>query len=64
MMGDTFQISSKIRSARIDDLITLAEIERAAAMLFRDMPYAFLVDAKSLPLDFVIQQFRAERVLT
>lgn len=52
----------KIRSARIKDLVTLAEIERAAATLFCDTPYAFLVDAKPLSLDFVTQQFRAGRV--
>lgn len=40
----------------------LAEIERATAMLFRDTPYAFLVDAEPLPLDFVTQQFQAGRV--
>ena len=53
---------SKIRSARIADLITLAEIERAAATLFWDTPYAFLVDDKPLSLDFVTQQFQVGRV--
>lgn len=52
----------QIRSARIEDLVRLAAIERAAAILFRDTPYTFLVDAEPLPLDFVIQQFQAERV--
>jgi ribosomal protein S18 acetylase RimI-like enzyme len=52
----------EIRSARIEDLVKLAEIEQAAATLFRDTPYAFLVDAEPLPLNFVIQQFQAERV--
>lgn len=52
----------QIRSARIEDLVRLAEIERAAATLFHDTPYAFLVDAEPLPLDLVIQQFQAERV--
>lgn len=52
----------QIRAARIEDLSTLAEIERAAAMLFHDTPYAFLVDAEPLALDFVNQQFQAGRV--
>ncbi|NJR48735.1 MAG: GNAT family N-acetyltransferase [Leptolyngbyaceae cyanobacterium CSU_1_3] len=52
----------EIRSARTEDLATLAEIEQAAAMLFRNTSYAFLVDADPLPLDFVIQQFQAGRV--
>lgn len=51
----------KIQAARIEDLAPLAEIERAAATLFRDTPYAFLVDAEPLSLDFVIQQFQAGR---
>ena len=52
----------KIRAARLEDLVTLAEIERAAATLFRDTSYAFLVDAEPLSLDFVTQQFREGRV--
>ena len=52
----------KIRAARIEDLATLAQIERAAATLFLDTPYAFVIDAEPLPLDFVTQQFRAGRV--
>jgi len=52
----------KIRSARIEDLVTLAEIEQAAATLFRDTSYAFLVDAEPLSLDFATQQFCAGRV--
>lgn len=40
----------------------LAEIERAAAKLFFDTPYAFLVDDEPLSLDFVIQQFESGRV--
>jgi hypothetical protein len=39
----TFSSEYQIRSARIEDLAMLAEIERAAATLFRDTPYAFLV---------------------
>lgn len=49
----------KIRAAQIEDLTALAEIERAAATLFYDTPYAFLIDAEPLSLDFVTQQFRA-----
>lgn len=52
----------KIRAAKIEDLVTLTEIEQAAAELFGDTPYAFLADAEPLPLDFVTQQFRAGRV--
>ena len=43
----------KIRSARIADLAILAEVKRAAARLFWDAPYAFLVDDETLSLDFV-----------
>jgi GNAT superfamily N-acetyltransferase len=54
--------SYQIRSARIENLVMLAEIERAAAILFEDTPYAFLVNAEPLPLGFVIQQFQVGRV--
>ncbi|MBW4546983.1 MAG: GNAT family N-acetyltransferase [Symplocastrum torsivum CPER-KK1] len=54
--------SYKIRAARIEDLLMLAEIEQAAATLFCDTPYAFLVDAEPLSLGFVTQQFREGRV--
>lgn len=57
-----FLPSYKIRAAQIEDLLALAEIEQAAATLFCDTPYAFLVDAEALPLDFVSQQFQAGRV--
>lgn len=59
---NTFLPSYKIRAAKIGDLSTLAEIEQAAATLFCDTPYAFLVEAEPLPLDFVTQQFQAGRV--
>jgi ribosomal protein S18 acetylase RimI-like enzyme len=52
----------KIRSARREDLVKLAEIEQAAATLFADTLYAFLVDDQPLSLDFVVQQFEAGRV--
>jgi GNAT superfamily N-acetyltransferase len=54
--------NDRIRAARLEDLTTLDEIERIAATRFRDTPYAFLVDAEPLPLEFVMQQFAAERV--
>ncbi len=52
----------QIRSAQLEDLAKLAEIERAAATLFGDTPYAFLVDAEPLSIDFITQQFRSGRV--
>lgn len=51
-----------IRSAHAEELPFLAHIERSAAKLFLDTPYAFLVDADPLPLDFVQQQFQAGQV--
>jgi len=59
---NTISLDYKIRPAGIEDLVTLAEIERAAAKLFFDTPYAFLVDDEPLSLDFVIQQFQSGRV--
>jgi GNAT superfamily N-acetyltransferase len=52
----------KIRVARLEDLAMLADIECAAARLFRPTPYAFLANAEPLPLSLVIQQFAADRV--
>jgi GNAT superfamily N-acetyltransferase len=52
----------KIRPAGTEDLVTLAEIERAAAKLFLDTPYVFLVDDEPLSLDFVVEQFQSGRV--
>jgi ribosomal protein S18 acetylase RimI-like enzyme len=49
----------QIRSARIEELPLLAHIERSAAVLFLDTPYAFVVDAEPLSLEFVRQQFPA-----
>jgi GNAT superfamily N-acetyltransferase len=51
-----------IRSARVEELTLLAHIEQSAAVRFLDTPYAFLVDAKPLPLDFVQQRFQAGQV--
>jgi GNAT superfamily N-acetyltransferase len=58
----TFTSDYQIRSAQLDDLVKLTEIERAAANLFCDTPYAFLVDAEPLSIDFITQQFRSGRV--
>jgi GNAT superfamily N-acetyltransferase len=52
----------QIRAARVEELPLLSEIEQSAAVLFLDTPYAFLVDADPLPLEFVQQQFQAGRV--
>jgi GNAT superfamily N-acetyltransferase len=51
-----------IRSARAEELTLLAQIERSAAILFLDTPYAFLVNSEPLSLDFVQQRFRAGQV--
>jgi hypothetical protein len=51
-----------IRSAHAEELALLAHIERSAAKLFLDTPYAFLVDADPLPLDLVKQQFQSGQV--
>ena len=48
-----------IRFARAEELTLLAQIERAAAILFIDTPYAFLVNAEPLSLDFVRERFQA-----
>ena len=48
-----------IRFARAEELTRLAQIERSAAILFIDTPYAFLVNAEPLSLDFVQQRFQA-----
>jgi predicted N-acetyltransferase YhbS len=52
----------KIRSARVEELPLLSQIEDSAAALFLDTPYAFLVNDEPLSLDFVQQQFQAGRV--
>jgi GNAT superfamily N-acetyltransferase len=51
-----------IRSAHAEELTLLAQIERSAAILFLDTPYAFLVNAEPLSLDFVRQRFQAGQV--
>jgi GNAT superfamily N-acetyltransferase len=59
---NTISSDYKIRPAGTEDLVRLAEIERAAAKLFLDTPYAFLVDDEPLSLDFVVEQFQSGRV--
>jgi GNAT superfamily N-acetyltransferase len=51
-----------IRSARVEELAMLAQIERSAAVLFLDTPYAFLADDEPLSLDFVQQRFQVGQV--
>lgn len=51
-----------IRSACVEELTLLAHIETSAASLFLDTPYAFLVNAEPLSLDFVRQRFQAGQV--
>jgi predicted N-acetyltransferase YhbS len=57
-----FESSYKIRSARMEELNLLADIERSAAILFSDTPYSFLVGAEPLPLNFIEQQFQLGQV--
>ena len=51
-----------IRTARIEELPQLATIEQAAAIRFRDTPYAFLADGEPLSFEFVQQRFQAGQV--
>lgn len=59
---DLIDSAYHIRPAQTSDLPMLSEIERAASVLFRDTPYAFLAEAETLSLEFVQQQFQAGRV--
>ena len=52
----------KIRFARVEELTLLSHIEQSAASLFLDTPYSFLVNAETLPLNFVQQRFQAGQV--
>jgi GNAT superfamily N-acetyltransferase len=56
------KLGDRIRSARIEELPLLSQIEQSAARLFLDTPYTFLVNDDPLSLDFVQQQFHAGRV--
>ncbi len=58
----TLKSGDQIRAARAEELPLLSHIERSAARLFLDTPYAFLVDDDPLPLRFVQQQFQAGQV--
>jgi GNAT superfamily N-acetyltransferase len=51
-----------IRSARVEELTMLSQIEKSAAVLFLDTPYAFLANDEPLSLDFVQQRFQAGQV--
>jgi GNAT superfamily N-acetyltransferase len=51
-----------IRSAQIEELPRLAKIEQAAAIRFRETPYAFLADGEPLPIEFIEQRFQAGQV--
>jgi predicted N-acetyltransferase YhbS len=51
-----------IRSARAEELPLLAQIERSAAALFLDTPYAFLANDEPLSLEFVRQRFQVGQV--
>jgi GNAT superfamily N-acetyltransferase len=51
-----------IRSAQPEELTQLATIEQAAAIRFRDTPYAFLADGEPLPIEFIQQRFQAGQV--
>jgi predicted N-acetyltransferase YhbS len=51
-----------IRSARIEDLSFLSQIEQAAAKLFMNTSFPFLVDAEPLPLVLLQQLFKAGTV--
>lgn len=55
----TLESGYKIRSACAKELPLLAQIERSAAALFLDTPYAFLANEEPLSLDFVRQRFQA-----
>lgn len=56
------ELGYTIRSARVEELTLLAHIEQSAAVRFLDTPYAFLVDAKPMSLDFVQQRFQVGQV--
>jgi hypothetical protein len=51
-----------IRSAHAEELTMLAQIERSAAVLFLDTPYAFLANDEPLSLDFVQQTIGFQQI--
>jgi GNAT superfamily N-acetyltransferase len=56
------ELGYTIRSARAEELTLLAQIERSAAVLFLDTPYAFLANDEPLSIDFVRQRFQVGQV--
>jgi ribosomal protein S18 acetylase RimI-like enzyme len=58
----TLKSAYTIRSAQAEELTLLAHIEQSAAVRFLDTPYAFLVEAKPLPLEFVQQRYQVGQV--
>jgi predicted N-acetyltransferase YhbS len=52
----------RIRTALLEELPRLSQLERAAAGRFLDTPYGFLVDGDPLSLDFIQQQWQAGAV--
>jgi hypothetical protein len=61
-MTHTFESGYTIRSPRIEELTLLAPIEQSAAIRFQGTPYAFLVDASPLPLEFIQQRFQTGQI--
>jgi GNAT superfamily N-acetyltransferase len=61
-MMNNIILDYRVRSAQIDDLPKLGAIEISASKLFLDTPYAWLVDAEPLPLDFVSDRFQAGQI--
>jgi GNAT superfamily N-acetyltransferase len=58
----TIESGYTIRSAQIEELPRLAKIEQAAAIRFRETPYAFLADGEPLTIEFIQQRFQAGQV--
>jgi predicted N-acetyltransferase YhbS len=54
--------SYTIRTACAEELPMLAQIERSAAALFLDTPYAFLANDEPLSLDFVRERLQVGQV--
>jgi ribosomal protein S18 acetylase RimI-like enzyme len=57
-----FESGYTIRSAHAEELTLLAQIERSAAVLFLNTPYAFLANDEPLSLDFVQQRFQVGQI--
>lgn len=52
-----------IRLARADELCAIQEIESAAASLFRNTAYAFVIDFPPISLDFLARQQKENQIL-